>query len=92
MKSANHQCTRLIKTVRSNLEEGDITALTYFDIFVSAFRILEMKKWNDEVMVKCLGGKLGDECITEDEEVVEARIAFLEKRKRYTSGCVCSKC
>lgn len=92
MKSANLQCTRLIKTVQSNLEEGDITALTYFDIFVSAFRILEMKKWNDEVMVKCLGGKLGDECITEDEEVVEARIAFLEKRKRYTSGHVCSKC
>ena len=77
-----------IKPVQSNLEEGDITALTYFDIFVSAFRILEMKKWNDEVMVKCLAGKLGDECITEDEEVVEARIAFFEKSKRYTSGPV----
>ena len=81
-----------IKTVESNLEEGDITALTYFDIFVSAFRILEMKKWNDEAMVKCLSGKLGDECITEDEEVVEARIAFFEKRKRYISGPSCSKC
>ena len=81
-----------IKTVQSNLEEGHITALTYFDIFVSAFRILEMKKWNDEAMVKCLSGKLGDECITEDEEVVEARIAFFEKRKRYTSGPGCSKC
>ena len=81
-----------IKTVQSNLEEAHITALTYFDIFVSAFRILEMKKWNDEAMVKCLSGKLGDECITEDEEVVEARIAFFEKRKRYTSGPGCSKC
>lgn len=83
-----------IKTVQSNLEEGHITALTltYFDIFVSAFRILEMKKWNDEAMVKCLSGKLGDECITEDEEVVEARIAFFEKRKRYISGPSCSKC
>ena len=81
-----------IKTVQSNLEEGGITALTYFDIFVSAFRILEMKKWNDEAMVKCLSGKLGDECITEDEEVVEARIAFFEKRKRYISGPSCSKC
>ena len=73
-----------IKTVQYNLEEGDTTTLTYFDIFVSAFRILEMKKWNDEALVKCLAGKLGDECITEDEEVVEARIAFFEKRKRYT--------
>ena len=80
-----------IKTVQSNLEEGHITALIYFDIFVSAFRILEMKKWNDEAMVKCLSGKLGDECITEDEEVVEARIAFFEKRKRYISGPSCSK-
>ena len=77
-----------IKPVQSNLEEGDITALTYFDIFVSAFRILEMKKWNDEAMVKCLSGKLGDECITEDEEVIEARIAFFEKSKRYTLGPV----
>ena len=51
-----------------------------------------MKKWNDEAMVKCLSGKLGDECITEDEEVVEARITFFEKRKRYTSGPGCSKC
>ena len=81
-----------IKTVQYNLEEGDTTTLTYFDIFVSAFRILEMKKWNDEALVKCLAGKLGDECITEDEEVVEARIAFFEKRKRYTSGPGCSKC
>lgn len=48
--------------------------------------ILEMKKWNDEAMVKCLSGKLGDECITEDEEVVEARIAFFEKRKRFSDA------
>ena len=65
-------------------------SLNILCIFVSAFRILEMKKWNDEAMVKCLAGKLGDECITEDEEVVEARIAFFEKRKRYTSGRGCS--
>ena len=77
-----------IKTVQSNFEERGITALTYFDIFVSAFRILEMKKWSDEVMVQCLAGTLGDKCFTEDEEVVEARMVFLEKRKRYTSGCI----
>ena len=42
-----------------------------------------MKKWNDESLVKCLAGKLGDDFITEDEEVAEARLAFLEKSKRY---------
>ena len=42
-----------------------------------------MKKWNDESLVKCLAGKLGDDFITEDEEVAEARLAFLEKSQRY---------
>ena len=42
-----------------------------------------MKKWTDELLVKCFAGKLGNEFIKEDEDVAEARIAFLEKNKRY---------
>ena len=49
-------------------------------------RVLDMKKWSDESLVKCLAGKLGDDSITEDEEVAEARIAFLEKNERYVVG------
>lgn len=45
-----------------------------------------MKKWNDESLVKCLAGTLGDDFITEDEEVAEARLAFLEKSKRYKNS------
>ena len=48
------------------------------------FRILEMKKWTDELFVKCFAGKLGSDFIKEDEDVAEARLAFLEKNKRYT--------
>ena len=42
-----------------------------------------MRKWNDELLVKCFAGKLENDFIKEDEEVVEARLAFLEKNKRY---------
>jgi len=47
-----------------------------------------MKKWNDESLVKCLAGKLGEDFIKEDEEVAEARLAFFEKNKRYIM-CSC---
>lgn len=43
-----------------------------------------MRNWNDELLVKCFAGKLGCDFIKEDEDVVEARLAFLEKNKRYT--------
>ena len=49
-----------------------------------SFRILEIRKWNDPLLVKCFAGKLGGDSIKEDEDVVEARLAFLEKNKRYT--------
>ena len=42
-----------------------------------------MKKWSDESLVKCFAGKLGGVFIKEDEEVAEARVSFLEKKKRY---------
>lgn len=42
-----------------------------------------MKKWNDAFLVKCFAGKLGNDFIKEDEDVAEARLAFLEKNKRY---------
>jgi len=48
--------------------------------------VLEMKKWNDESLVKCLAGKLGEDFIKEDEEVAEARLAFFEKNKRFTDA------
>ena len=47
------------------------------------FRILEMKKWTNELLVKCFAGQLGNNFIKEDEDVAEARLAFLEKNKRY---------
>ena len=43
-----------------------------------------MKKWTDGLFVKCFAGKLGNDFIKEDEDVAEARLAFLEKNKRYT--------
>jgi len=42
-----------------------------------------MKKWTDELLVKCFAGKLGNDFIKEDDDVAEARLAFLEKNKRY---------
>lgn len=60
------------------------------------FRILEMKKWTDGLFVKCFAGKLGNDFLKEDEDVAEARLAFLEKNKRYTkyttSICFLSVC
>ena len=47
------------------------------------FRILEMKKWDDTLLLKCFDGKLKNDFIREDEEVVEARLSFLEKNQRY---------
>ena len=41
-----------------------------------------MKKWTDEFLVKCFAGKLGNDFIKEDDDVAEARLAFLEKNKR----------
>ena len=43
-----------------------------------------MKKWTDGLFIKCFAGKLGNDFIKEDEDVAEARLAFLEKNKRYT--------
>ena len=42
-----------------------------------------MKKWTDELFVKCFAGELGSDFIKEDDDVAEARLAFLEKNKRY---------
>jgi len=58
------------------------------------FRILEMKKWTDGLFVKCFAGKLGNDFIKEDEDVAEARLAFLEKNERYTKDTmsVCFFC
>ena len=54
-----------------------------------------MKKWTDELFVKCFAGELGSDFIKEDDDVAEARLTFLEKNKRY-SGIVyrinCSQC
>ena len=47
------------------------------------FRILEMRKWDDTLLLKCFDGKLKNDFIREDEEVVEARLSFLEKNQRY---------
>ncbi|XP_068714662.1 uncharacterized protein [Montipora foliosa] len=47
---------------------------------------LEMKKWDDETLVKCFAGKLGSDLITEDEEIAEARLAVLEKNKRFSDA------
>ena len=47
------------------------------------FRILEMRKWDDTLLLKCFNGKLKNDFIREDEEVVEARLSFLEKNQRY---------
>ena len=47
------------------------------------FRILEMRKWDDTLLLKCFDGKLKNNFIREDEEVVEARLSFLEKNQRY---------
>ncbi len=49
-----------------------------------------MKNWNDDLLVKSLAGKLGCDFIKEDEDVVEARLAFLEKNKRYVYTVACS--
>lgn len=55
-----------------------------------------MKKWTDGLFVKCFAGKLGNDFLKEDEDVAEARLAFLEKNKRYTkytmSVCFLSVC
>ncbi|XP_022792421.1 uncharacterized protein LOC111331554 [Stylophora pistillata] len=48
--------------------------------------ILEMKKWNDALLLKCFDGKLKNDFIIEDEEVVEARLAFLEKKQRFSDA------
>ena len=42
-----------------------------------------MKKWDDTLLLKCFDGKLKNDFIREDEEVVEARLSFLEKNQRY---------
>ena len=47
------------------------------------FRILEMRKWDNTLLLKCFDGKLKNDFIREDEEVVEARLSFLEKNQRY---------
>lgn len=41
-----------------------------------------MKKLNDEFLVKCCAGKIRCDFITEDKDVVEVRLPFLEKNKR----------
>ena len=46
------------------------------------FRILEMRKWDDTLLLRCFNGKLKS-FMREDEEVVEARLSFLEKNLRY---------
>ena len=50
-----------------------------------------MRKWDDTLLLKCFNGKLKNDFIREDEEVVEARLSFLEKNQRYilnTNCCV----
>ena len=42
-----------------------------------------MRKWDDTLLLKCFDGKLKNDFIREDEEVVEARLFFLEKNQRY---------
>ena len=42
-----------------------------------------MRKWDDTLLLKCFNGKLKNDFIREDEEVVEARLSFLEKNQRY---------
>ena len=42
-----------------------------------------MRKWDDTLLLKCFDGKLKNDFIREDEEVVEARLSFLEKNQRY---------
>ena len=42
-----------------------------------------MRKWDDTLLLKCFDGKLKNDFIGEDEEVVEARLSFLEKNQRY---------
>lgn len=43
-----------------------------------------MRKWTDELLVKCFAGKLTNQYFIEHKDVVEARLAYLEKNKRYT--------
>ena len=42
-----------------------------------------MRKWDDTLLLTCFDGKLKNDFIREDEEVVEARLSFLEKNQRY---------
>ncbi|CAH3112617.1 unnamed protein product [Pocillopora meandrina] len=48
--------------------------------------ILEMRKWDDTLLLKCFDGKLKNDFIREDEEVVEARLSFLEKNQRFSDA------
>ena len=41
-----------------------------------------MKKWDNQTLMQCFEGKLTDSFIAEDEVIVQARLAFLEKNKR----------
>ena len=52
---------------------------TYLFTFI---RALEMKKWDNQTLMQCFEGKLTDSFIAEDEVIVQARLAFLEKNKR----------
>ncbi|KAJ7335953.1 hypothetical protein OS493_013316 [Desmophyllum pertusum] len=48
--------------------------------------ILEMRKWTDELLVKCFAGKLTNQYFIEHKDVVEARLAYLEKNKRSSDA------
>ena len=60
-----------------------LNEVTYLCTFI---RALEMKKWDNQALMQCFEGKLADGFITEDEVIVRARLAYLEKNKR--SKCI----